>query len=417
MYHRIGAAAYKTGLQTTTSLCKYLGNPHLKYKTIHIGGTNGKGSTSHLLASILQSSGIKTGLYTSPHLKDFRERIRVNGRMVPKSYVTDFINIHQEKFEEVLPSFFEMTFAMAIQYFADCSVEIAIFEVGMGGRLDSTNVIKPELSIITNISLDHTTFLGNTHELIATEKAGIIKKKIPVIIGETQENTKAIFLSKAAEENCEIYFADKNFRVKKADRNDSDSLAELYLDFYHKDIKIMSEVFCPLAGSYQLKNLCTVLQATDILKSAAYPLTSNTIRKGIKNVIRLTGFSGRWQILRKNPLTICDTGHNEAGLQYVLHEIKKIKYQSLHFVIGMVNDKDIGNILSLLPKKAVYYFCRPDIPRGLDQDELAREAMKLGLKGKAYPSVRKAYQDALITAGENDLVFVGGSTFVVAEIL
>lgn len=417
MYHRIGAAAYKTGLQTTITLCKHIGNPQFEYKTIHVGGTNGKGSTSHLLASILQASGVKTGLYTSPHLKDFRERIRVNGRMIPKAYVTKFISDNHDIFEEILPSFFEMTFAMAIQYFAECNIDTGVFEVGMGGRLDSTNIIKPVVSVITNISFDHTLFLGNSLELIAGEKAGIIKKNTPVVIGETQLETKSVFISKSAETLSDISFADDTFNVIKTKTETLRESPFMYVDIYHKRKLFLKEVFCPLAGNYQYKNLCTVLETTQVLNSHGYNLTPKSIRKGIKDVIRSTGLLGRWQVLRKNPLTICDTGHNEDGIKEVLRQIKQITFNKLHFVFGMVNDKDVSKILSLLPKQAVYYFCKPDIPRGMDQTELTLAAKNTGLKGKEYPSVRKAYQNALTNAASDDLVFVGGSTYVVAEVL
>jgi dihydrofolate synthase/folylpolyglutamate synthase len=415
MYHRIGAVAYKTGLQTTLSLCKYLGNPQLQYQSVHIGGTNGKGSTSHLIASILQASGKKTGLYTSPHLKDFRERIKVNGRMVPKSYVTQFVTDHQEKFEKIHPSFFEMTFALAIQYFADCNIDVGVFEVGMGGRLDSTNIIKPIVSVITNISLDHTLFLGNTLSQIAMEKAGIIKNHTPVVIGESQEETQSVFISKAIEENSEISFADQHYHVRKIKAESDQNL--LCFDIFHNKKIYLKRINCPLAGNYQVKNLCTVFQAVDVMNALGFHLSAASIRKGIQDVIRLTGLSGRWQVLRKKPLTICDTGHNEEGIKYVIQQIRNIHYKKLHFVIGMVNDKDLMKILRLLPKQAQYYFCRPNIPRGLDQQELATAAIKLGLNGDVFPSVWKAYQNALMSAQDDDLVFIGGSTFVVAEVL
>lgn len=417
MYHRIGAAAYKTELITTLALCKHLGNPQFHYKTIHIGGTNGKGSTSHFLASILQAAGYTVGLYTSPHLKDFRERIRFNGHLIPKSYVTRFISENQEIFEKLMPSFFEMTFALAIRYFSECKIDIGIFEVGMGGRLDSTNVISPELSVITNISYDHTFFLGNTLAEIASEKAGIIKKNIPVIIGETQQETAKIFIDKANDKQAILSFADKHFHVKKQITGSPSAENQVLLDIFTDNKLYLKNVECPLTGRYQQKNLCTVMEAVRVLNSKGFIIEKKHIRKGIRNVTRSTGLAGRWQILRKKPLTICDTGHNEEGIKEVLFQIRQTPHKKLHFVIGMVNDKDIGRILSLLPKTAVYYFCKANIPRGLDPEELAKTALEKGLKGEVFPTVRKAYQQALSQAGEDDLVFVGGSTFVVAEIL
>ena len=413
MYQRIGAAAYKADLSNTIALLDMLDNPQHKFKSIHVAGTNGKGSTSHILASIFQEAGYKTGLYTSPHLRDFRERIRINGEMIPEENVTSFIEKHREAFEKLQLSFFEMTVGMAFQYFADEQVDIAIVEVGMGGRLDSTNLITPELSIITNIGLDHVQFLGDTLEKIAGEKAGIIKEGIPVVIGETQPETQKVFEDKANELQCPIYFADQIF--------DCD---EIHLDAHQTkeyDVWKNSELYLeaceiPLMGNYQKKNLASVMCAADLLRDK-FQLSDDDLRDGIANVIRNTHLMGRWQIINHEPLTIADTGHNVDGIREVVSQLAEMTYNKLHFVIGTVNDKDIDHILHLLPHNCEYYFCKADIPRGLDANILAQKAFELGLRGNVYSSVRDAYLSALNVANFDDVVFIGGSNFTVAEVI
>ncbi len=411
MFQRIGGAAYKADLKTTEEICNLLGNPENSFPSIHVAGTNGKGSVSHLLASVLQSAGYKTGLYTSPHLKDFRERIRINGQMIPKSYVTRFVSEHREILDSLKPSFFEYTVALAFKYFSEQQLDVAVIEVGMGGRLDSTNVITPLVSVITNISMDHSAFLGNTLKLIAAEKAGIIKTGVPVIIGETQEEVKDVFLEKARKIGANLVFADQNFsQIPNSDIQ--------YLSFKNKNEIIISNIDCPLKGNYQKKNFISVLQTIDQLRlSGKFIIDDESIRNGFKDVIRDTGLRGRWEILSENPKIICDVGHNEAGILEILESLKNVKYQKLHWVLGMVNDKDIEHILQMLPKNATYYFCKADIPRGLDTAILSEKAHHAGLKGKSYESVKDAYLEAKKNAKENDLVFAGGSTFTVAEIL
>ena len=413
MYQRIGKAAYKADLNVTIELLNILDNPQNKFKSIHIAGTNGKGSVAHLIASVLQSAGLKTGLYTSPHLRDFRERIKINGKMIEEDYVIDFVEENKLNFEKIQPSFFEMTVGMAFQYFTDEKIDIAVVEVGMGGRLDSTNVLKPELSVITNIGLDHTQFLGNSIENIAKEKAEIIKPKTSVVIGETQPQIKNIFTEKAKEKNCRIYFADEHFKLKKVQTPNSDFNV---FDAWKDNEIFIESLKIPLLGEYQTKNLTTCLQALDILKNK-FDLDNNIIRSGIEDVISNTGIIGRWQKLNNNPLTICDTGHNIDGIKSIVSQISNLSFNKLHFVLGVVNDKNIDSILQILPQNAIYYFCKADIPRGLNQDELKNKAFKSGLNGKSYNSVRKAYESASNNAGFNDLVFVGGSTFVVAEVV
>lgn len=416
MFHRIGSAAYKADLDNTIALCERLDHPEKKFRSVHIAGTNGKGSTSHLLASVLQSSGLKTGLYTSPHLKDFRERIRINGNMIPKSRVVRFVEEHRAAFDQIQPSFFEWTVALAFDYFAEEKVDIAVIEVGLGGRLDSTNVIMPLLSVITNISFDHMNLLGNTLPKIAAEKAGIIKPGIPVVIGETQEEVTTVFLRTAKKNRAPIVFADQHYQLKNIRRKNG-AAPLLQADVYRDRKKLIANISCPLSGSYQQKNLATVLQAVELLQKSEVPISQAAIRNGIKNVVAQTGLQGRWQQLSRKPLTIADTGHNEAGIREVLRMIRHTPHKGLHVVLGMVNDKDISKILSLLPKKATYYFCRANIPRALDAATLAAEAKVHKLHGKSYRSVRAALNAAQSAAGKNDLVFVGGSTFTVAEVV
>jgi len=390
MYQRVGKIAYKADLANTLLLSEYLGHPENDFKSVHVAGTNGKGSTSHMLASVLQEAGYTVGLYTSPHLKDFRERIKVNGKMMPKRAVSSFISKHKLFFEEHRLSFFEMTVGLAFDYFKTEEVDIAIVEVGMGGRLDSTNIITPEVSIITNIGKDHTQFLGDTLAQIASEKAGVIKNDIPVVIGEQHVETAEVFQKVSEERNAEILFAED-------------------IDFgnYDSDLK----------GSYQKKNKQTVLAALHILQQRGWDISEDHIRLGLLHTVRHTGLLGRWQILREHPKVICDTAHNAAGLSWVIPQLLDQTYIQLHIVLGVVSDKNLDEILPLFPKDAHYYFCRPDVPRGMDVALLKENAAAYGLVGTMFPSVHKAYREALNTAGQDDLIFIGGSTFVVAEVV
>ncbi|WP_307294845.1 bifunctional folylpolyglutamate synthase/dihydrofolate synthase [Pedobacter agri] len=412
MFTRVGASAFKKDLTNTIIFCEALDNPQQKFKTIHVAGTNGKGSTSHMLAAILQAQGYKTGLYTSPHLKDFRERIRINGKMISKSEVISFVKNQEKLIDEVQPSFFEVTVAMAFDHFAKHQVDVAIIEVGLGGRLDSTNIIQPELSVITNISMDHTNMLGNTLEEIASEKAGIIKKSTPVVIGETQAKSAPVFIAKAKEMNAPILFADailtaQNFKIRNA---------KLFLAVYQDDQIKYENLICDLTGTYQHKNILTVLQSIAVLNTTTkFQVSNDSIYAGLKQVKKLTGLQGRWQTLSKNPLVICDTGHNEAGIAEVIKNIAQTPFEKLHIVFGMVKDKDISKALSMMPKNATYYFCKPDLERALDANELKNQAKAFKLYGKSYPSVVDAKENAMNSAKENDLIFIGGSTFVVAE--
>lgn len=391
MYQNIGKSAYKEDLTNTILLSDYLGNPEKNIKCIHVAGTNGKGSTSHLLASILQEAGYNVGLYTSPHLKDYRERIKINRDEISEDFVVDFISKHKKFFEENELSFFEMTVGLAFDYFEKSTVDIAIIEVGMGGRLDSTNIITPLISVITNIGLDHTQFLGNTLSLIANEKAGIIKPNIPVVIGEYIPETKPVFIAKANENNSEIYFA-------------SDLIQENYQTV--------------LLGDYQISNIKTVMQTIQVLQSQnEFIISGKNIQNGLMNVIKNTNLQGRWQQIQQNPLVICDTAHNKHGLEIVLKQIQKQKFDQLHFVFGVVNDKDLNSILELFPKNATYYFCKPNIPRGLDAEILQKKCKEFQLYGDLYDSVATAYANALTSAHIDDMIFISGSTFVVAEIL
>ena len=390
MYQNQGKSAYKANLDNTLQLADYLNHPETNFKTIHVAGTNGKGSTSHMLASILQEAGYKVGLYTSPHLKDFRERIKINGKEIDKEFVVEFIAKHRGFFETHSLSFFEMTVGMAFDYFSAEKVDIAIIEVGMGGRLDSTNIILPEVSVITNIGLDHTQFLGTTLEAIAFEKGGIIKPKIPVVIGETQSETELVFNTIAEANNAAIYFADKEIK-----------------ESYESDLK----------GYYQQRNIKTVLQTIKILQTDKFKVSDENIKKGLLKVVEHTGLKGRWQILQERPKIICDTAHNREGLEYIVAQLKDENYDQLHMVFGVVNDKDMNSIFPVLPKKAIYYFCKPNIPRGQNADELQHIFMGQGFSGKSYSSVESALNAAKNQATKRDLIYVGGSTFVVAEII
>ena len=413
MFTRIGAIALKNDLHNTISLCDALDQPQNKFKTIHIAGTNGKGSTSHMLAAILQQAGYKTGLYTSPHLKDFRERIRINGKMVPKSFVTSFVKAQKIHIQKIEPSFFEVTVAMAFDFFAKEKVDIAVIEVGLGGRLDSTNIITPLLSVITNISLDHTHILGNTLPEIAREKAGIIKKNIPIVIGEQQFEVEEVFIEKAKLEGAPLCFADKELKVAH-----SRSLnTHLVIDVKRAQNTIYKNLKLDLTGNYQQKNILAVLEAIHQLKKIGYKISDEALFAALRNTKKITGLQGRWQTLSKMPLVICDTGHNIAGIAEVVKNIAATPHRNLHFVIGMVKDKDINGILAILPKSATYYFCQPNIERALSTADLFIQANSHNLQGKIYKNVTEALAIAKKSANIDDLIFIGGSTFVVAEII
>lgn len=412
-FQHVGKEAYKPGLNNALALDTYFNFPHKKYKTIHIAGTNGKGSVSHLLASVLQEAGYRTGLFTSPHLKDFRERIRVNGLMISEEEVIAWFEKHKEIIDEIKPSFFEITSTMAFDYFAEREVEIAIIETGLGGRLDSTNIIKPILSVITNIGLDHTDLLGNSIEEIAKEKAGIIKNGIPIVIGESNPHTKTIFEDIADELYSHIIFADKSYSI------DSFQTANELQQF--KVLKNNKPVYeglkSQLLGLYQQKNVAIVLTAIDELREKGIEIQDKFVQSGFRNVVTSTGLLGRWQILSRKPLIVCDTGHNADGIKEVVKQISLNKHNDLHIVFGMVNDKDIDAVLGLLPKKAIYYFAKAQIPRAMNEKVLQEKAENFGLKGNSFLTVNDALKNAKKAAKENDLIFIGGSTFVVAEVV
>jgi len=414
VFQRIGKAAYKGDLNNTLALDEYFNYPHKTFKTIHVTGTNGKGSTSHMLASILTKAGYKVGLYTSPHLKDFRERIRINGVVISEQGVIDFVEKHRLIFEKIKPSFFEMTVALAFEYFSIEKIDIAVIEVGLGGRLDSTNIITPELSVITNISLDHTDLLGDTLPKIAFEKAGIIKPRIPVVISQTQPETEQVFQDKAKETHSPIFFADKVYKVLNVNNQNPDWQS---FDLKRDDGFALNDIRLDLRGSYQKLNLPGVLFALDILKTKGYNISEKNIREGLSVSSTSTGLMGRWQKLQEKPLVICDTGHNVDGITQVLEQLKRVKREKLHMVIGMVGDKNIEGVLSLLPKDARYYFTKASIPRALNEITLAEMASKYDLKGETFPTVMEALNSAKRNASRNDLIFVGGSTFVVAEVI
>lgn len=390
MYQRQGKSAYKTDLSNTILLIDHLNHPQEHFKSIHVAGTNGKGSTCHMLASVLQEAGYKVGLYTSPHLKDFRERIKINGEEISKQFVMGFVKRNKTFFETHSLSFFEMTVGMAFEYFKKQKVDVAVIEVGLGGRLDSTNIVTPEVSVITNIGFDHMQFLGNTLESIAYEKAGIIKPNVPVVIGETQAETAPVFKSVAAENDAEIVFADKTIKI-----------------IYKTD----------LLGTYQAKNVITAIQTFKTLHEKGFEISWEHIKNGLLNVIKNTKLLGRWQVLNDEPKVVCDTGHNREGLTYVMNQLSNESFESLHIVFGVVNDKDVNTIADLLPKQATYYFCKPDIARGLDANTLKSNLSAYDLKGEAYNSVKEAYKVALKNSTKQDFIFIGGSTFVVAEII
>jgi len=413
MFQRIGAAAYKANLDNTFAICKALGNPEKKIKCVHVAGTNGKGSSSHMLAAVLQQAGYKTGLYTSPHLIDFRERIKINGKQIPKTDVVKFVEDYKTTFDSIEPSFFEWTVGLAFHYFTAQEVDIAIIEVGLGGRLDSTNVIKPECCLITNIGFDHINLLGNTLPLIAAEKAGIIKEKIPVIISQTQIEVLSVFNTKAQSLKAPISFADKQYKVISNSIQDNLLCIEL-----HEKVKNKTQLYkLDISGLYQIKNLQGVLSCLEILKKKGFIIEDDAILKALQNVKKLTGLMGRWQTLSENPLIIADTGHNEDGIKEVLKNLERYTYKKLHIVFGVVNDKDVTSILKLLPKTATYYFCKANIPRALPEKELFDLAKQHDLRGKKFPTVSEALTEAKKQAKPTDLIFVGGSTFTVADAL
>lgn len=415
-YQRSGPAAYKGSLDNTLALDLLFDHPHRRFRSIHVAGTNGKGSVSHMLAAILQQAGYKTGLYTSPHLKDFRERIRVNGEMIAPSFVVGFVQrfLEMNKIEKLEPSFFELTVLMAFDYFASEQVDVAVVEVGLGGRLDSTNIIRPELSVITNISFDHTALLGDTLGKIALEKAGIIKPSVPVVIGETHPQTAVIFEGKAAENRAPILFADQQLAVGYSML--SPDQKQLF-NLKNKAGILFENLLLDLPGKYQAKNILTLVCAVQELQRQGWNITESHIRHGLENVTGSTGLQGRWQTIGHNPRIVCDTGHNEGGIREVVAQLRGTPHKKLHFVIGMVSDKDVSAVLALLPREAIYYFTKASVPRALDEEQLMQLAARFGLKGAAYRDVPAALAAAKAVADKDDLIFVGGSTFVVADVL
>ncbi len=412
MFSRIGAAAYKEDLTNTILLCDALRNPQSKLNCIHIAGTNGKGSTSHMLAAILQSAGYKTGLYTSPHLKDFRERIKINGKVCEEQFVIDFTKKIQPLIESIKPSFFEITVAMAFEYFAEQKVDIAVIETGLGGRLDSTNIITPLLSIITNIGFDHMAILGNTLPKIAYEKAGIIKQKVPVVIGESFAETKNVFIEKSKLEQSSIYFAQENKKVTTINYTHHQLQVTIEDIFSNKS----DDFILDLTGMYQTKNLCTVLESVHQLQNQGFEISNEQLKFALKNTKKLTGLHGRWELLQNNPTLIADVGHNEDGIKQMLQQLQITQYNQLHIIIGMVKDKEINQVLSLLPKNATYYFTKAQIPRAIDEVTLQDLAKQQHLRGNTYSNVNEAINIALQTASVSDLIIVCGSVFLVGEI-
>lgn len=409
VFEHIGASAYKEGLDNTYLLDEHFGHPHRKFKSIHIAGTNGKGSCSHTLAAILQNDGYKVGLYTSPHIMDFRERIKINGECISKEYVIEFVNQEKSLFEKIHPSFFEVTTALAFKYFAEQHVDYAIIEVGLGGRLDCTNIITPILSIITNISFDHTNFLGNTLEKIAKEKAGIIKQNIPVIIGETTNETKPVFKTCAESMNAEIIYADENDEIISFTMNEDGGIT-----YNTRNFGIIQG---ELGGLYQKKNTNTILHAVRFLYNQHIIKNTGSINNGFYNVCRLTGLIGRWQKIGSNPSVICDTGHNVGGWTYISRQLQVQKYNKLHIVFGMVNDKDVDGVMCLLPKNAHYYFTKPQSKRAIPEKDIQRKAMTHGLVGDCYNDVPSAYTAAKKMATPDDMIFIGGSSYIVSDLL
>jgi dihydrofolate synthase/folylpolyglutamate synthase len=413
MYQRVGAAAYKANLDNTIKIAEYLGRPHLQLKCIHVAGTNGKGSSSHMIAAALQLSGYKTGLYTSPHLNDFRERIKINGKMIPKKNVVDFVEQHKAFFETIEPSFFEWTVALALDYFAKEEVDAAVIEVGLGGRLDSTNIIVPKACLITNISMDHMNLLGDTLKKISFEKAGIIKPRVPVVISQYQSETAPVFNAVAKEHKAPIEYADKNYKVLES-KIVKGAFQVSILNRSTGETRIYE---LDLNGKYQVKNLLGVLNTIENIKKAGFIIEDEHVHNALKQVGKLTGLKGRWQKLGEKPLIIADTGHNEEGIKQVVENLSEMNFHKLHMVLGTVNDKDIASILKTLPKHAVYYFVKANIPRALNEQELKTRSSAFGLKGSCYPNVEKGLSAAKKAAGKTDLIFIGGSTFVVGDAL
>jgi dihydrofolate synthase / folylpolyglutamate synthase len=412
VFQQIGSSAYKPGLQNIETLDVWCGKPHTNYPTIHVGGTNGKGSVSNLIASILQEAGYNVGLYTSPHLKDFRERIRVNGKLIPEQRVVDFVETFRSDCAEVEPSFFELTTELAFLWFAEQQVDVAVIEVGLGGRLDSTNIIQPVVSVITNISFDHTALLGNTLEKIALEKAGIIKKGIPVVIGKADGAVKEVFEQQAKVVSAPLFYAAEEFHTELSKDLNNKSL--IYCEWGKH---LYNDIPCALSGNYQQENASTVLCLVERLREKSFSIRDEAVYLGFNNVLTNTGLRGRWETLSEKPHVLCDTGHNVAGLQFVTEQLRQTPHENLHFVLGMVSDKDIHGILKILPKDATYYFTKASIPRALNENELANQASKYGLVGTTYSTVAEALAEAKKKCRPNDMVFVGGSTFVVAEVL
>lgn len=412
VFQRIGGAAFNKSLDKTLALCTQLGNPQNKFKTIHIAGTNGKGSVSSMIAAVLQKAGYKTGLFTSPHLKSFTERIRINGSEIGPEEVVDFVGKYQVVMEELKPSFFELTTVMAFDYFARNNVDVAVIEVGMGGRLDSTNVVYPELSVITNISFDHQAYLGNTLPEIAGEKAGIIKDNVPVVLSELQPEVIEVFRQKALSHRSRLELASEKYTCK----NMKTFQGGLQVDVYANEKLVYKDLFFDLGGIYQLKNIPAVLASVDMMKNKGFAISEEQLRQALCNVKGLTGLKGRWQTLQERPLVICDTGHNEGGFRYIIDQLSQIAYSDLHIVLGVVKDKEVSPVLELLPKNARYYFCQPDLPRAMDAHTLAAAALEHGLHGMVITNVNAAVSQAISVAAPDDLIFIGGSNFVIAEI-
>ena len=409
MFQKVGAVAYKEGLYNTVKLDEHFGHPHAKYKTIHVAGTNGKGSCSHTIAAILQAQGYKVGLYTSPHLKDFRERIKINGNCISEEYVVYFVKKERGFFEPLSPSFFELTTALAFKYFAESGIDIAVVEVGLGGRLDCTNIISPALSVITNISFDHTQFLGNTLAQIASEKAGIIKPDVPVVIGESLEDTRPVFIAKAREMSAPITFAEDDSEIISTELDVKGGI--------HYETRCFGHIYGELGGIYQEKNTSTILCAVKQLRETGIRIDNEAVRHGFENVSGLTGLYGRWQKIKEHPLVICDTGHNVGGLEYISRQLKMQSCKQMRIVFGMVDDKDISTVMSLLPENAIYYFTKADNKRAIDEHEIMRLGTCLHLQSKCYPNVKSAYKAAVTDAGWDDFIFIGGSSYIVADFL
>lgn len=407
MFQRVGALAYKGDLSNTIALCKVLGNPQNKFKSIHVAGTNGKGSTSHMLASILQSAGYRTGLYTSPHLKEFTERIKINGAEVSQSFVIDFVNRIRPHIDAIQPSFFEITVAMAFDYFASRQIDVAVIEVGLGGRLDSTNVITPVLSVITNISFDHKDILGDTLEKIASEKAGIIKDHVPVVISQRQAEIQHVFIERAKQKHAAYTFASDEFEISQSENT---------VEVIKNGNLYLSQLSLPLKGNYQTKNLAGVLKSVEVLNQNGFKISTEQLRTGLEKTTTQTGLKGRWQGLGTRPLMICDTGHNEDGVRELVSQIKQQEFEKLFMVWGMVKDKEPDQVLRLLPRNAYYYFCQAKIPRAMDAELLKQAAARFDLAGEVIRDVNQAIDTAKAQAGSEDFIFIGGSTFVVAEI-